>query len=220
MHMALTPESRAALVDDIFSHSRIIPVIQITHLDDAIPLAQALVNGGLKVLEITLRSDVAVDAIEAIANHVEGALVGAGTVLNRQQFDAVVNAGAQFVISPGSSDELYNAAAGSSVPLIPGVATASEVMTGLSHGYSRFKFFPAVAAGGLTMLKAWQSPFADARFCPTGGITPTTATDFLIQSNVMGIGGSWMLKPELIEAGNWDALEALARDAKSLDARN
>lgn len=214
--MAMTPDSRAAAIDDLFSASRIIPVIQIVHLADAIPLAQALVNGGLRVLEITLRSDVALEAISEIASNVEGALVGAGTVLNPEQLNAVFAAGGQFAIAPGATADLYSAAASLDIPFLPGVATSSEIMTGLSHGYSRFKFFPAIAAGGLTMLKSWKAPFPSVRFCPTGGIKAATAGDFLTQSNVMGVGGSWMLKKDIIESSDWSALESLARDAASL----
>lgn len=193
MTSPITPAAREQAVDALFAAARIIPVITITDLDEALPLARRLVAEGMSVLEITLRSDVAIEAIARIAAEVPEAIVGAGTVLTPAQLDAVTRAGARFAIAPGATPAVYNMGDAASIPLLPGVATASELMLGLERGYTRFKLFPAVPAGGVGLLKAFAGPFAQARFCPTGGITEATAKDFLQLPNVMGVGGSWML---------------------------
>lgn len=206
-----TPESRAAAVDAILSRAPVLPVISITRQEDAVPLARALVAGGLPVLEVTLRSPVALDAIRAMVREVPAAIVGAGTVLTPVDLHAVEQTGARFAISPGATAALYQAAADCAMPWIPAIATASEIMTGLDYGHRRFKFFPATAAGGLPALKGFAGPFAQVRFCPTGGIDARSAPDFLAQPNVITIGGSWMVPADKIAAGDWAGIEALAR---------
>ena len=167
--------SHASQVDAVFARAPVIPVLTIERIEDAIPLARALSDNGLPVLEVTLRSACAVDAIALIARELTDACVGAGTVLNARDLDAVAQAGARFAISPGATDSLYRAAAECPVPLIPGIATASELMRGLEHGWQRFKFFPAESSGGIGALKGFAGPFAQVRFCPTGGIDAAAA---------------------------------------------
>lgn len=208
-----TPDARAARVDDILQRAPVLPVLAIERLEDAVPLARALADAGLPVLEVTLRTAVALDAIAAIAREVPQALVGAGTVLNPGDLEAVNQAGAAFAISPGATDALYDAAQRSAIPFIPAVATASEIMRGLDHGHRRFKFFPAVAAGGLAALKGFAGPFASVRFCPTGGIDAASAPGFLALSNVVTVGGSWMVPNDALRARDWTRIGALAREA-------
>lgn len=214
--MSWTPQTRADAVDAILSRAPVLPVIAINRLQDAVPLARALVAGGLPVLEVTLRSAVALDAIRAMVDHVPEAIVGAGTVLTPVDLHAVQEAGARFAISPGATPALYEAAARCSLPWIPAVATASEIMTGLDYGHRRFKFFPATAAGGLPALKGFAGPFAQVRFCPTGGIDVRSAPEFLAQPNVITVGGSWMVPAGLIAAGDWDGITELARASSAL----
>jgi 2-dehydro-3-deoxyphosphogluconate aldolase/(4S)-4-hydroxy-2-oxoglutarate aldolase len=191
-------------------------VIAIERLIDAVPLARALVAGGLPVLEITLRTACALEAMRAIAAEVEGAIVGAGTVLSATDLAAVAAAGARFAISPGATPTLYAAAPHASIPWLPAIATSSELMVGLEHGYRRFKFFPAEASGGIATLKSFAGPFAQARFCPTGGIDAARAPAYKALGNVITVGGSWMLPKAAIDAGRWDEIEALARAAALL----
>lgn len=206
-----TPEQRAARVDAVLSRAPVIPILIIERLDDAVPLARALVDAGLPVLEVTLRTDVALAAIRRIAQEVPGVCVGAGTVLDAAHLAAVESAGAAFAISPGATEALYVAAAASSLPWIPGIATASELMRGLEHGYQRFKFFPAEAAGGVVALRAFAGPFPQVRFCPTGGIDAEKAPGYLRQSNVLTVGGSWMVPKAALQARDWTAIGTLAR---------
>lgn len=197
----------------VLEHSPVVPVMVIDDLNTAIPLARALVEGGIRVLEITLRTAVALDAIRQIANEVEGAIVGAGTVLNPGQYEDALKAGAQFVISPGISRTLLEATKGNGVPLIPGVATISEIMLGLEGDLDAFKFFPAEAAGGIPMLKSIAGPLPDVRFCPTGGITPSNYLDYLALPSVSCVGGSWLAPKAAIQADNYAAITELAREA-------
>jgi 2-dehydro-3-deoxyphosphogluconate aldolase / (4S)-4-hydroxy-2-oxoglutarate aldolase len=201
---------------EILRQTPVMPVLAIDELDDAIPLAQALVAGGLPVLEITLRTPAALGAIARISESVPNAIVGAGTVLNAAQYQQVVAAGAQFAISPGISQELLSVAQFGAIPLLPGVATASELMQGLNAGYTHFKFFPAEAAGGVPMLKSFAGPFAAAKFCPTGGIDPALAPSYLKLGNVLTIGGSWMATPALMKAKDWNGITKLAQSCCAL----
>ena len=204
-------DNRAAAIDAILTRAPVLPVLAIERLDDAVPLARALVDGGLPVLEVTLRTPAALAAITRIAAEVDGAVVGAGTVLSPADLDAVAAAGAAFAISPGATEALYTAAAGQRMPWIPAISTASELMRGLDHGHGRFKFFPAEAAGGVAALNAFAGPFPQARFCPTGGIDATSALRYRALPNVMTVGGSWMVPREAIEARDWQRITALAR---------
>lgn len=200
------------------AHGPVIPVIVIERLEDAVPMAQALVEGGVKVLEITLRTPVALAAMEAIAKAVPQAVVGAGTVRNVVDAQAVKNAGCQFAVSPGYLSDIGAVCRDIGLPLLPGVATSSEVMQASNDGYRFLKFFPATAAGGLPMLKAWASVFADVVFCPTGGITVETAPQFLTLPNVVVCGGSWLTPADLMRNKDWASLTRLAREACLLRA--
>jgi 2-dehydro-3-deoxyphosphogluconate aldolase/(4S)-4-hydroxy-2-oxoglutarate aldolase len=206
----------AATIDAILAQAPVLPVIAIARLEDAVPLARALVDGGLPVLEVTLRTTVALDAIRAIRAHVPGAIVGAGTVLDGDALAAVRDAGGAFAIAPGCTDRLYDAADATGLPFLPAIATASELMQGLERGFTRFKFFPAETAGGTTALKAFAGPFARVRFCPTGGIDAASAPRYLALPNVATVGGSWMLPADALAAGDWARVTALARDAAAL----
>jgi len=196
---------------EILSMSPVIPVMVIKKLEQAVPLARALVAGGVKVLEITLRTVVAVDAIAAISRDVPDAVVGAGTVTNPEELRAVADAGAVFAISPGLTPELLEAANAGRIALIPGISTISELMTGISRGYSHFKFFPAEAAGGIKMLKAIAGPFPKVTFCPTGGISAANYRDYLELVNVSCVGGSWIVPTEAVDKEDWEKITALAR---------
>jgi 2-dehydro-3-deoxyphosphogluconate aldolase/(4S)-4-hydroxy-2-oxoglutarate aldolase len=207
---AWTPEGRAQAVDDILLRAPVVPVLSIERLDDAVPLARALVEHGLPVLEVTLRTPVARAAIERIAREVPGAIVGAGTVLSAQDLVSVADAGAVFAIAPGSTEALYAAAEASTIPFIPAIATASELMRGLEAGHRRFKFFPAESAGGIGALRAFAGPFAQAKFCPTGGIDAAKAPGYLALPNVLTVGGSWMVPKAALDIGDWASIGALA----------
>ena len=198
--------------------ARIVPVIVIKDMAHAVPLARALVAGGLTMLEITLRTAGALEAMRRIAAEVEGAKVGAGTVINREQVAQCRAAGAKFIVSPGFVEELADAARDAGVPLLPGVATPSDIIRGLGRGLSTFKFFPAEALGGVASLKALSGPFPQIRFCPTGGVTPKNLNDYLALPNVICAGGSWMIPADLGEAGALDRVTALAREAVALAA--
>jgi 2-dehydro-3-deoxyphosphogluconate aldolase/(4S)-4-hydroxy-2-oxoglutarate aldolase len=213
-----TPESRAARVDELLSQAPVLPVLSIENLDDAIPLARVLVDAGLPVLEITLRSAVAIEAIRVIARDVPGAIVGAGTVLDANALRAVTDAGALFAIAPGSTEALYAAAANADIPFLPAIATASELMRGLEHGHRRFKFFPAESSGGISALKSFGGPFADVRFCPTGGIGAASAPAYLALPNVITVGGSWMVPKKALDARDWTAIAALSKSCVGLRA--
>ena len=196
----------------------IIPVVVIERLEDAVPLAEALYAGGLTTLEITLRTPCALEALATVAKALPEANVGAGTVTNSTELAAVIDAGAQFAIAPGQSPALLAAGSQSPVPLIPGAVTPSEVMAARDAGYRTLKFFPASVAGGAAALGAFAGPFKDVTFIPTGGINPANLSDYLKLANVVAAGGSWMLPADKIQAQDWPALEALAREAVSLAA--
>jgi 2-dehydro-3-deoxyphosphogluconate aldolase/(4S)-4-hydroxy-2-oxoglutarate aldolase len=214
--MNWTMESRNAAVDAILHAAPVIPVLSIERIEDAVPLARALADNGLPVLEVTLRTDVARAAIERIAREVPNAIVGAGTVLRREDLLAVSDAGAQFAIAPGSTDALYAAAATSAIPFIPAIATASELMHGLDEGHARFKFFPAESAGGVGAVKAFAGPFAHVRFCPTGGIDAAKAPAYLALPNVITVGGSWMVPKDTLAARDWASIGRLAAECARL----
>jgi len=203
-------------IDDILNAAPVIPVIVIDRIEDAVPLAEALVRGGLRVLEVTLRTAAALDAIRAMSA-VEGAIVGAGTVLDPDQFNLTVAAGARFVVSPGFTETLVRHAAGApEVPLLPGVATAGEMMRARDAGLRRLKFFPAESSGGAAALKGFASVFRDLRFCPTGGITAANAPGYLALPNVACVGGSWPMPFDAVKSGDWIRIERLAREAAAL----
>ncbi len=187
-------------IDAIMRTALVIPVLVIDEIAHAAPIAEALVAGGLCVLEVTLRTPVALDVIAAMSK-VAGAIVGAGTILNTADLDAAMNAGAQFIVSPGLTEPLGRAAIASGIPFLPGIANAGDLMRGFDMGLDRFKFFPAAAAGGLPALKALAAPFGKARFCPTGGISEATALEWLAEESVLCVGGSWVVQkgpPDLV----------------------
>ena len=194
----------------------VIPVFTPDDVDDAVQVAQALFRGGLPVIEVTLRTPRAMEAIKAMVEAVPEAVIGAGTVLEGRQLEQLKAVGGRFAVSPGATDRLYAAARGTGLPFLPGVATSSELMRGLEQGLDTFKFFPAVQAGGAAMLAAWNGPFGDVRFCPTGGISAQTAAQFLHLPNVLCVGGSWLTTRELLHARNWAGIEQLAREAAVL----
>lgn len=194
----------------------VVPVMVIEDVKQAVPLARALVKGGLPVLEITLRTKAALDCIKAIVAEVEGAIVGSGTVLDAKQLRASEKAGCVFAVSPGSTLKLLKAAKDHKISLLPGSASASEAMQLLEHGYALQKFFPAEAAGGAPYLASLASPLPQIRFCPTGGITPALAPGYLKLSNVITLGGSWMVPKALVNEAKWDEIEKLAREAAGL----
>jgi len=197
-------------------HGPVIPVIVIERLDDAVPLARALVDGGVKVLEITLRTPIALKCMEAIARAVPGAIIGAGTVRSAADVQAAKDAGCVFAVSPGYASSVGAACRDLGLPLLPGVATASEVMQASADGHAFLKFFPATAAGGIPMLKALAGPFSDVAFCPTGGITFETAPQFLALANVKVCGGSWLTPADAVASKDWARITALARAAAGL----
>ena len=203
---------------ELCSHGPVIPVIVIDRLEDAVPLAQALVAGGVRVLEVTLRTPVALQAIEAMARSVPGAIVGAGTIRSAADARAAKAAGAVFGVSPGYTAEVGAACREIDLPLLPGVATASEVMAAQADGLSFLKFFPATAAGGIPLLKALGGPFPDVVFCPTGGISLATAPDFLALPNVKVCGGSWLTPADAVKQGDWARITQLAKEASALRA--
>ena len=196
----------------------VIPVIRIEKVEHAVPMAQALVAGGLRVLEITLRTPIALSAIEQVRKAVPDAIVGAGTLQRPEDFKAAAAAGAQFAVTPGLTAALVEAARQVNYPLLPGVMTPSELLYAAGLGYHTLKLFPAEQAGGVRMLSALGGPFPDVLFCPTGGITRESAPSYLALKNVACVGGSWLTPAELMNAANWRGIEALARDAMSLKA--
>lgn len=201
-------------IEQVMRAASVIPVLVVEDVADAVPLAQALVDGGLRVLEVTLRTPAALDAIRAMKS-VEGAIIGAGTVTNQAQLRAAIDAGSEFIVSPGLTDELGRAAIRADIPFLPGIANAGDIMRGLDMGLAHFKFFPAEANGGIAALKALTGPFGDVKFCPTGGIKQDTAADWLAIPQVLCVGGSW-----LVRSGerDFDAIRERARDAAALAA--
>lgn len=206
----------AVTIKEVMTTSPVMPVMVINQLDQAVPLAKALVDGGLKVLEITLRTPVALDAIRKIKAEVPGAIVGAGTIINTETLHQAIDAGAEFIVSPGVTDTLIAAALKTGVPILPGVATSSEVMKLLEMGITAMKFFPAEAAGGIPMLKSFGGPLPQVTFCPTGGVNPKNAPEYLALKNVACVGGSWMAPAELVDAGDWDEIQRRAAEAAGL----
>ncbi|MBS0967269.1 keto-deoxy-phosphogluconate aldolase [Chimaeribacter arupi] len=199
--------------EQILTSGPVVPVIVINELEHAVPLAKALVAGGVKVLEVTLRTECALEAIRAIAREVPDAIIGAGTVINPQQLDEVISAGAQFAISPGLTASLLKAATDGPIPLIPGISTVSELMLGMDYGLREFKFFPAEANGGVKALQAIAGPFPQVRFCPTGGITPNNYRDYLALKSVLCIGGSWLVPADALSQRDYGRITELAREA-------
>jgi len=213
--MTATPkqEKLAAL----FRQAVVIPVLTIERLEDAVPLAKALIAGGVRVLEVTLRTPVAIPAAQAIIANVPEAVVGIGTILNANDLVRAEALGAVFGISPGATPDLLKAAAASTLPFAPGIATASELMQALAHGFNLAKFFPAEQSGGIKALRALAGPFPDARFCPTGGIGEANAAAWLAEPNVFAVGGSWLCPAADIRSGNWAGITAICnRTMKSL----
>jgi len=201
----------------LFKQAVVIPVLTIERLEDAVPLAKALVAGGVRVLEVTLRTPVAIEAAKAIIADVPGATVGIGTILNANDLARAEALGASFGISPGATPDFLKAAAASALPFAPGVATASELMQALAHGFNLVKFFPAEQSGGIKALRALAGPFPDARFCPTGGIGEANAAAWLSEPNVVAVGGSWLCPAAEIRSGNWAGISAICdRTMKSL----
>ncbi|HWY72106.1 MAG TPA: bifunctional 4-hydroxy-2-oxoglutarate aldolase/2-dehydro-3-deoxy-phosphogluconate aldolase [Burkholderiaceae bacterium] len=206
------------LIGDVVCAAPVIPVIVLERAADAVPLARALLSGGLPVIEVTLRTDAALEAIRAIAREVPQAIVGAGTVRGRADLDAARDAGARFAVSPGATAELLAAGRESGLPLLPGAMTPSEVIAAVAAGYDTLKFFPAVQAGGVEMLKALAGPFPHVKFCPTGGISLASAPDYLALPNVCCVGGSWIAPPASIHAADWASITRLALQARRLRA--
>lgn len=201
---------------EILSAGAVVPVMAIDDINTAVDLAHALVEGGIPTLEITLRTEHGIKAIELIAKEVKGAIVGAGTVTNPEQLQAVADAGAVFAISPGLHESLAKASHNVSIPLIPGVATPSEVQLALEHGIDTLKLFPAEVVGGKAMLKALYGPYANVRFCPTGGITLQSAPEYLALPNVLCVGGTWLTPKEAVAKRDWATITQLAKEASAL----
>ena len=200
----------------VMQDAAVIPVIVLHNVAHAVPMARALLAGGIRMLEVTLRTPQALACMEAIAKEVPEAVVGAGTVRNRADAQAAAMAGARFAVSPGYTPEVGRACRDAHLPLLPGVATGSEIMAAQQDGYNELKFFPAMQAGGVAMLKAWSGPFGDVRFCPTGGVTLGNAKELLALPNVVCVGGSWLVPNEAIAQGDWARITELAREAAGL----
>ena len=211
-------ENRLTAIE-VMSDAPVIPVIVLSDVAHAVPLARALVAGGIRMLEVTLRTPVALACIEAIAREVPEAVAGAGTVRSAADAQASAKAGARFAVSPGYTHSVGKACRELGLPLLPGVATGGEIMAAQEDGYNQLKFFPAMQAGGLAMLKAWQGPFGDVKFCPTGGVTAANAPEFLALSNIVCVGGSWLTPQDAVQAGDWGRITQLAREAVALKAK-
>jgi 2-dehydro-3-deoxyphosphogluconate aldolase/(4S)-4-hydroxy-2-oxoglutarate aldolase len=201
---------------EVLQDGPVIPVIVLSDEAHAVPLARALVAGGIRMLEVTLRTPVALACIEAIAREVPEAVIGAGTIRSAADAQAAAMAGARFAVSPGYTAGVGKACRDLGLPLLPGVATGSEIMAAQEDGYTALKFFPALQAGGIAMLKAWHGPFGDVKFCPTGGVTGGNAGEFLRLPNVLCVGGSWLTPDEVVARGDWDHVTQLARQAAGL----
>jgi 2-dehydro-3-deoxyphosphogluconate aldolase/(4S)-4-hydroxy-2-oxoglutarate aldolase len=201
---------------DVMRDAPVIPVIVLHDVAHAVPMARALRAGGIRMLEVTLRTPQALACMEAIARDVPEAVVGAGTIRSAADVQASVMAGARFGVSPGYTSKVGQACRDAGLPLLPGVATGSEIMMAQEDGLTQLKFFPAVQAGGLAMLKAWQGPFGEVKFCPTGGVTSANAPEFLALSNAACVGGSWLVPNDAIASGDWGRIETLARAAAGL----
>lgn len=211
----MTPQEASAKAKEICGLAPVVPVLVVNDAATAADLARALVTGGLPALEVTLRTEAALEAIREMAR-VEGGVVGAGTLLTPADVQAAVDAGALFGVSPGATDRLLDAAEEAGLPMLPGAATASEAMRLLERGYTAQKFFPAEAAGGAPALKSFASPLPQISFCPTGGVSLDNAATYLGLPNTMCVGGSWVAPAAMVKAGDWDGIEALAREAAGL----
>jgi 2-dehydro-3-deoxyphosphogluconate aldolase / (4S)-4-hydroxy-2-oxoglutarate aldolase len=210
--MAVNPLTALQVMQD----APVIPVIVLNDVNHAVPMARALAAGGIRMLEVTLRTPVALQCIERIAKEVPEAIVGAGTVRTPAEAQAAARAGARFAVSPGFTTAVGQACRDHHLPLLPGVATGSEIMMAAEAGYTELKFFPAMQAGGPAMLKAWSGPFFDIKFCPTGGVSPANAKEFLSLPNVVCVGGSWLTPLELLAQGQWTKITELAKQAITL----
>ncbi len=205
-----------ASIQDIMNTSPVIPVMVINKIEQAVPLANALVEGGLKVLEITLRTPIALDAIKKIKAEVPGAIVGTGTVINLETLKQAIDVGSEFLVSPGVTENLIDAALKAGIPILPGVISPSEVMRLMEKGITQMKFFPAEAAGGIPMLKSIGGPLPQVTFCPTGGVNPKNAAEYLALKNVACVGGSWMAPADLVDANDWDEITRRAKEATKI----
>lgn len=216
--MTATPKTQPTIASaaDVLDVAPVIPVVVVDEVEQAVPLARALVRGGIPIIELTLRSEAGLAAIEAVASQVEGIVVGAGTVLTPTQVQQIVDAGAQFLVTPGSPPHLLDAALGCGLPLLAGAGTLTEMLTLAEEGLLVQKFFPAEASGGRPYLSAVAGPCPQLRFCPTGGITPQTAADWLALPNVGCVGGSWLTPKDAVAQGDWARIEQLAREAAAL----
>ncbi|MCM2131746.1 bifunctional 4-hydroxy-2-oxoglutarate aldolase/2-dehydro-3-deoxy-phosphogluconate aldolase [Larsenimonas rhizosphaerae] len=214
------PASRTAEIDSICQRCEVIPVLTINRIEDAVPLCRALYEGGLPVLEVTLRTDCALEALHRLRDALPEASIGAGTVLTPEQYRLAEDAGVDFVVTPGTTNRLFEYGINSPVPLLPGISTATELLNGWQYGYRRFKFFPAEASGGVPALKALAGPLRDVQFCPTGGITPDNAGNYLKLRNVMCVGGSWIMPKEMIENEDWDGIRKLALETSEFLKRH
>jgi 2-dehydro-3-deoxyphosphogluconate aldolase/(4S)-4-hydroxy-2-oxoglutarate aldolase len=214
--MALIQHGNKLTALQVMQDAPVIPVIVLHDIQHAVPLARALVAGGIRMLEVTLRTPQALACLEAIAREVPEAVAGAGTVRSAADVEASLRAGARFAVSPGYTQALGRACRDAGLPLLPGVATGSEIMMAQEDGYTELKFFPAMQAGGPAMLKAWSGPFFDVRFCPTGGVTPLNASEFLSLPNVACVGGSWLVPADALAQSDWSRIEKLAREASQI----
>lgn len=196
---------------EVMTSTAVVPVIVVDNVEQAINLGKALVAGGVPVLEVTLRTEAALDAIAALREQVPEAIVGAGTVCTREQYIKAVEVGSQFIISPGMTPDLLAVGKEYDVPYLPAVATISDILLGMEYGYDHFKFFPAEINGGVKALKAFAGPLADINFCPTGGVSPANYKEYLALPNVLCVGGSWIVPKDLIDAGKWDEITELAK---------
>ena len=214
--MALIQHGNKLTALQVMQDAPVIPVIVLHDIQHAVPLARALVAGGIRMLEVTLRTPQALACLEAIAREVPEAVAGAGTVRSAADVEASLNAGARFAVSPGYTQALGRACRDAGLPLLPGVATGSEIMMAQEDGYTELKFFPAMQAGGPAMLKAWGGPFIDVRFCPTGGVSLANAPEFLALPNVACVGGSWLVPADALAGGDWARIARLAGEARAL----
>ncbi len=212
----MSSEKARARLDAMFALAPVVPVITIDHVDDAVPLARALISGGLRVVEITLRTDAALAAAQAILSSVPDAVVGLGTVVTPRDMESAARIGAAFALSPGMAPDLLEAAAKLDMPFVPGIQTASELLACTTRGFELVKFFPAVPAGGLAALKALSGPFPTVRYCPTGGINEANVAEWLAHPQVVAVGGSWIAPAADIRAGAWSVIEARARACAAL----
>lgn len=216
--MAMKPLPVTLRAIDVMQDAPVIPVIVLNDVAHAVPLARALVAGGIRMLEVTLRTPQALECIERIAQEVPEAVVGAGTVRSVTDAIAAGKAGARFAVSPGFTIDVGKACQDAGLPLLPGVATGSEIMQAYEAGLHELKFFPALQAGGVAMLRAWSGPFFDVKFCPTGGVSATNAPEFLALPNVVCVGGSWLTPADAMHSGDWARITALAKAARALVA--